>query len=326
MWMSYSAVNNSATGQRLVHVRIAQGGAPAPGWTDANANVTSSDEYVANPIGPLYGTWQHEVSRLVYDAYASDQNERWKLVWHRYRWEQTTVGSIGSPLFQHGWISFKTAPAASGPWSAERKLFVGSLYDASNDGIIGPPEYNLNTLHSDLGGCLAFTEPGMLPTPGGTYVSLKCATGAGGAGNVVLLRCDSRFSAGSCTYRGTLLTGPEAANYNNAFGVGANSFTGFSATELGGKSATEIFLLVTPTEGDLYRGCLAFEIGNLDNATLVRDSGNVAVLRLGVRGTAGSFNGACGYSASNYTLGILYSELFPGSPPQFRIFGSGQSL
>lgn len=323
LWMSYSAVNNSATGQRLVHIRIAQGS--APGWTDLNANVTSSEEYVANPIGPLYGTWQHEVSRLVYDAHASDPAKRWKLVWHRYRWEQATVGSVGSPLFQHGWISLKTASNATGPWSAERKLFVGSLYDASNDGIIGPPEYNLNTLHPDLSGCLAFTEPGMLATPNGIYISLKCATGAGGAGNVVLLRCDNELSAGSCSYRGILLTGPEAANYNNAFGAGANSFTGFSATELG-KSVSGVYLLVTPTEGDLYRGCLAFEISNLDNATLVRDGSNVAILRRSIRGTAGSFNGACGYSTPNYTLGILYSELFPGSPPQFRVLGSGQSL
>jgi len=321
VWMSYSAVDNSTSGQRLVHIRIAQGS--APGWTDANANVTTSEEYTANPIGPLYGTWQHEVSRLFYDFHTSDPNQRWKLIWHRYRWEQATVGSVGSPLFQHGWISFKTAPNATGPWSAERKLFVGSAYDTSNNSIIGSPEYHLDTLHPALSGCLVFTEPGMLATLNGVYISLKCATGAGGAGNVVLLRCDNQISAGSCGYRGTLLTGPEAANYNDTFGVGASNFTGFSATELV-NSGSGNYLLVTPTEGDLYRGCLAFEIVSLDDATLVRDGSNVAIARQSVRGTAGSFNGACGQSVG--TLGILYSELFPGQPPQFRIFGSRLSF
>jgi hypothetical protein len=314
---------------RLVSTRVAQGNNAGTGWDDAGVAPNDVSVYELNPSDPInqrrYGAWEQEVSRLLYDPYTTDANQRWKLLWHRYRYDQATVGSAGSPLFEHGWISLKTAPNATGPWSAERKLFVGARYDTADNSIIGPPEYNLHTLHPAMSGCLAFTEPGMLATPDGIYISLKCASGAGGAGNVVLLRCDNQMSAGSCSYRGTLLSSAEAASYNNIFGVGANSFTGFSATELASGGSSN-YLLVTPTEGDLYRGCLAFEIGNLDSATLVRDGSNVAVVRRSVRGTAGSFNGACGYDKGIGPLGVLYSELFPGAPPQFRIIGSGQSL
>jgi hypothetical protein len=324
IWMSYSAVRNTVNGLRLVSTRIARANDLGTGWEDIGVTVNNAVEYTVNPVGPLTGTWEQEVSRLVYDPYTSDANQRWKLLWHRYRWEQTSVGSAGSPLFQHGWIALKTAPDPSGPWSAERKLFVGSLYDTSNNSTIGPPEYNLHTLNAALGGCLVFTEPGMLATASGVYISLKCATGAGGAGNVVLVRCDNQVTPGSCTYRGTLLAGTEAGNYNNAFGLGANSFTGFSATELV-QVASKNYLLVTPTESDNYRGCFTFEIGNLESASLVRDLSGVATLHASLRGTPGSFNGACGHSAGNTALGILYSELVLSAHPFFRIFASGQS-
>jgi hypothetical protein len=186
------------------------------------------------------------------------------------------------------------------------------------------PEYELDNLYPALSGCLVFTEPGMLATASGIYISLKCATGAGGAGDIVLLRCDNEFSAASCEYRGRLLAGTEAPTYNDTFGSAANSFTGFSATDLIRTSAGD-YLLVTPTESDNYRGCLAFRIASLDNATLERVAG-VATLQTSLRGTATSFNGACGYTANNTSLGIIYSELFPGTPPQFRILASGTNL
>jgi hypothetical protein len=337
VWMSYSAVSNSASGLRLVHARIARGNSVGTGWDDMNIGATPfnvNTEDVVNPVGPLMGTWEHEVSRLVYDPYTSDPNQRWKILWHRYRFEQMTVGSVGSPRFERGWISLSTAPNATGPWSAERKLFVGSAYDfdpadkAYNDSFIGLPEYELDNLVPALSTCLVFTEPGMLATANGIYISLKCATGAGGSGDVILMRCDNQFSIGSCNYPGTPLSGTEAARYNGTF-AGGNAFTGFSATELvraGGRD----FLLVTPTEGDIYRGCLAFEIDDLDSATLVRDAASLltpklAILSTSLRGTPGSFNGACGYTQANTSLGILYSEL-SAITPHFTIQSSGYQL
>jgi len=333
IWMSYSAVNNFASGLRGVHARIARGNSAGSAWDDMNigtAPFNTSTEDEVSATGPLMGTWEHEVSRLVYDPYTSNANMRWKLIWHRYRFEQTTVGSVGESRFTRGWIALSTAPNATGPWSLERKLFVGGLYDldpadkAYNDSFIGPPEYELDNLFSELASCLVFTEPGALATASGIYVSLKCATGAGGAGDVLLVRCDNEFSAGSCSYRGKLLVGAEASTYNDTFGAAANSFDGFSATELVRVGAIN-YLLVTPTESDIYRGCLAFQITSLDNATLERASG-VATLQASLRGTPSSFNGACGYTANNTALGILYSEYFPGSAAQFRILPSGTNL
>lgn len=345
IWMSYSAVSNSTSGLRLVHTRIARGNSAGTGWDDMNigtAPFNANIEDVVNPVGPLTGTWEHEVSRLVYDPFTSDANQRWKMIWHRYRFEQTTAGSPGTPRFERGWISLSTAPSGMGPWSSERKLFVGSAYDAVladktyNDSFIGVPEYELDNLYPALSGCLVFTEPGMLATASGIYISLKCATGAGGAGDVVLLRCDNAFSVANCEYLGTLLRGTEASRYNSTF-PGGNTFTGFSATELVRASSRD-FLLVTPTEtdnstsppGDIYRGCLAFEIANIDSATLVRDASSVltpqlAVLRASLRGTPTSFNGACAYTQANTPLGIVFSEL-AASAPHFTIQSGGTQL
>lgn len=84
-----------------------------------------------------------------------------------------------------------------------------------------------------------------------------------------------------------------------------------------------IFLMVTPTETDLYRGCYVFRIIDLENAVIARvDSRPKDILFLG--GTEGSFNGACTYSPGS-TIGIIYSQAFPGTPPEFRIFASGKS-
>ncbi|MCH7588166.1 MAG: hypothetical protein IIC78_09065 [Chloroflexi bacterium] len=73
----------------------------------------------------------------------------------------------------------------------------------------------------------------------------------------------------------------------------------------------------------LYRGCYVFRILDLDNAQLELIDSRPNVMLI-VEGNAGSFNGACTYSQQSSTLGIIYSEHFPGSPPEFRIFASGR--
>lgn len=316
LWMSYSSVQPSANLTSMNRVRTRLASSPDRGgtWTDLgidpNGLAEADFEVPDGSGGRMWATWRFEVSRLLYDP-DDVPARRWKMLWHR-------VLAIGAgPIFQDGWVGLATAPAPGGPWSAERKLFTGSAYNAADmDAFIGAPEFPLASQYSaQLGGCAVFTEPGMLARADGIYVSLQCAT----LGKIILLRCDRSFS--SCDYRGDLLAGSEAA----LFSLSGQSLQGFSASELvdvGGSA----YLIVTGYEPppDTYRGCLVFRIADLESASVERSAGNPVLVKR-VAGTPGSFNGACGYHPAADGGGIMYSE-FSNSTPQFHLFASRINL
>jgi len=238
------------------------------------------------------------------------------MLWHRVA--AADIGGVQTPLFQNSWIGLSTAPAPTGPWSAERKLFTGSMCNATDmNDIIGAPELPLAAQYpgsARLGDCTVFTEPGLLPRSDGIYVSLQCT----GAAKIVLLRCDRTFA---CAYLGDLLAGSEAAQ----FSLAGQALDGFAASELvdaGGQT----YLIVTGYEPppDTYRGCLVFRIADLAAAVVERSAGQPVLVKR-VAGTPGSFNGACGYDARATGSGILYSEA-TGSVPQFHLFASHIAL
>jgi hypothetical protein len=322
LWMSYSAVLSSPNDSTLsqVRTRIASSTDAGATWTDATVDpndIADPDFQVDDGYGgKIWATWRFEVSRLLYDPFDTDANRRWKILWHRY-----VAAGANFRLFQDGWIGLSTATAPDGSWSAERKLFTGTAYNSADmNAVIGPPEFPLAPLDARLSACIAYTEPGMLARTDGIYVSLQCAAGSPAAGKVVLLRCDREFAA--CTYLGDMLTNDEAAQ----FSLAGQSLDGFGATELV-ESAGGVYLLVTGHESspDAYRGCLAFRVSDLGAAKVARDSGNSPVLVKRVAGTAGSFNGACGYDPHASGSGIIYSE-YVDAAPHFRLFASHQSL
>jgi hypothetical protein len=316
LWMSYSSVTASSNVPTLgqVHTRIASSTDAGSTWTDIqvdpNNSTSNRDDF---QIGSDWYTWRSEVSRLLFDPYDSDTNRRWKLLWHRY---VTRYDNLR--LFSWGWIGLSTAAAPGGTWSPEQKLFTGTDYDSN----LGPPQFPLATVNypdtSQLGSCTVFTEPGLLARNEGVYVSLQCT----GAGKIILLRCDrgatgstNAFSA--CSYLGDLLTDSEAAQ----FSLSGQSLDGFAASELvdaGGNT----YLIVTghESQGDAYRGCLVFRINDLDAATVERSNGNPVLVKR-ITGTAGSFNGACGYHVGARGSGIIYSEINT-SAPHFRLYAS----
>jgi len=321
LWMSYSAVNGSPNDPVLLHVstRIASSVDGGQTWTDAGIALNTNQDDLIVPGAPapsFWVAWEHEVSRLVYDPFDSDANRRWKIMWHRYR--TADVSGTAVRLFQHGWMSYATAPGPTGPWTTERKLFVGSSYDSANDAVIGPPEHNLATEFAGLSGCNAFTEPGLLATASGTYISLHCA---GASGKIVMLRCTGDFGAGNCTYRGDLL----AANEAQSFALTGETYTGFSASEII-SAAGKNYLIVSPTSGDDYRGCLVFEVDNLDAGTLVRSAGQpVWVKRVGGSSSIG-FHGACAFTAGASVAGIVYGKAASTANPPFQMFRTGYSI
>lgn len=316
LWMSYSSVQPSSNlaSMNRVRTRIASSADHGGSWTDIGADPNglpvADFEVPDGAGGRMWATWRYEVSRLLFDP-DDIPARRWKMLWHR-------VLAIGAgPIFQDGWVGLSTAPAPEGPWSAERKLFTGTAYNATDmNAFIGAPEFPLATQYSGpLGGCMTFTEPGMLARSDGIYVSLQCAT----LGKIVLLRCDRAFSA--CDYRGDLLAGSEAAQ----FSLSGQSLQGFSASELVDVAGTP-YLIVTGYEPppDTYRGCLVFRIADLGTASVERN-GNAPRLIKRVSGTAGSFNGACGYHPVANGSGIVFSE-YSSTTPQFHLFASRVNL
>jgi len=302
--MSYSAVDpSSIPNNKIISTRMAYSDNGGAAWSDDGVVNEGMDTPLPAPANR--GTWDHEVSRVVYDADAP-AGERWILLWHR------VLVVDGTRLFEHSWIGTRSSgTAAPGNWSAERKLMVGSYYLASDDGIVGPPEVRLPDLHADLADCGVPTEPGALATATALYVSLYCASANAALGRQVLVR---RVRAtGAWEYVGTFSTNLDAQ------AAGYDDFSGTDLIQEGNRR----FLVVSPESALRYKGCVLFQIAELSTATLVR-AGNpprpvpTRSLQLALGGTG--FGGACGYHSTSQT-GFIYSELFQDSPP-FRIFST----
>jgi hypothetical protein len=324
IWMSYSEVDFSPVEPALLQIstRIAFSDSQGEQWQDTGAAINPAESVaLPSPLEDWPAVWQNEVSRLLYDPYAG-LGERWKLLWHKYLGVYDVSGNQSLRLFEHGWIAMKAASSPEGPWSPETKLFTGALYNEVNDSdSIGPPEYRLDRLFPGpgmLGDCMAFSEPGMLVTEDGVYISLLCSKGVTG-GKILLMKCDHDFTA--CDYLGDFIDHSEAGAFNP-------NYNGFSASELVRKDG-QIYLIVTPTQEEWkkYSGCMVFSVKDLQAATLERstDSG-LPIVVLDVSGSEGSFNGACGCTAASSQSGIIYSEYFPGLVPEFRLFSSGKNL
>ncbi len=327
LWMSYSVVNVSPNDPQLprVDTRIASSSNAGSNWADTGAApYTPPAEFQVPYLGGMrWAAWQYEVSRLVYDPHPTDANLRWKRFWHRYLRAKLSGDCANDCLFENGWIGAATAPAPNGPWSAERKLLAGTLYNTGNDATIGAPEYTPATLApgGELSDCPVFTEPGALATANGIYITLKCAGGS--TDKVALIRCNHDLTG--CAYRHNVLFNSEAAPFSSV----SQSYDGFSATDLVTVGTTS-YLIATPTLADAYRGCFVFQIADLDAlppaSVLVRNTGSPVLIK-SVAGTPGSFNGACGYTPAATASGIIYGQIqVQGSALQFGLYASGVTL
>ncbi len=307
IWMSYSVVDQSVmwpAQNDTIGTRLAYSDDGGANWQDAGLEIsTASDVNLPLPAPNNAGTWNHEVSAIVYDP-GAPVSERWKMLWHHYLWIN------GGRFFQHGWIAMKTSPAPDGPWSNERKLFVGSIYDSANDANIGPPEVQLDQMDAELNSCLAFSEPGMVATADALYVVLL---GVESADNrIVLLKWPYPNSTGLWQYRGSFLTGSiDAASFG---------YDGFTAPDMFAMGSN-YYLITTPQTANKYLGTFIFEIEDLDTASLKRSAG-IPDLVMEIYGAGGSHNGAAGYVKEATSSGIIYSQVFTTPPIYFRIYKS----
>ena len=306
LWMSYSRVSLDASGIKLIENRLASSGDGGNSWLDAGLSINLP---VLSVINMEQTATAHEVSRLVYNPFAMAAGaDPWIILWHRYLSVLSGVDTLR--LFEHGWIGMKSGATVT-TLTNERKLFTGSAYDmANNADSLGSPEYTLDMLDPALSGCVAFTEPGVLPKNSGIYVALLCATAAP-PGKIILLRCDHFMS--NCSYLGTMLDGSEAALLNS-------SYDNFSAAELVTANGSD-YLIVTPSASTIYRGCVIYKITDIDLAAIERESGDAKPTA--VFEASGDFNGACGYVEGLTGSGVIMSKAFFNSSPAFRLFTTG---
>jgi hypothetical protein len=318
LFMSFSGV----AARHEVNTLLAE--SPDDGWTWCNLGIVNASAPEPNPPdefpAPTFeSTWEHEVSALVHDPGAPD-DERWKLIWHRYL--NADDGSGGETRrFPYGWIGLRAAATAAALFTAEeRKLFAGAAYyfadpiTTYNDGIIGPPELRLDTLDPELADCLAFTEPGMVATADTLYLAMMCASNVPDATKVLILKLSHPGEQWS--YVGSVLTTADVQTLDPAYG-------NFTAPELF-MLDTQAYVLTTVVADGRYRRCLGYEI-DLDVPAIPDFDQNGPDLAFEVMTDATSFqDGVCTYDPASTATGVLYGEVWlEGMTPYFSVFASG---
>lgn len=321
--MAYSGVTGPA-GSGLVSTHLTYSDDDGTTWCDAGvvnqATAVPPEEQPASLAMP-HGHWNHEVASIAYDPGAPPE-ARWRLVWHRYIHIEDADPATDDRRFQHGWIAQRTASTAEGLRTApEGKLFSSRAYHATpeieayNDAVLDTtPEWRLDR-DADLGGCLAFSEPGMIASEGQLYVAMFCFRSAREQ-DIVLVRLD--HATGRWDYTGTLLTTRDAAAINSAL-VGFNGADLFS---IGGTHR----LLVSPTAGAGYLGCIEYEVDLTAGALRDTDgNGPDPLYALPKNPAPGVYQtGACTYGEGS-PLGLIVGDTWLDGV-QFRLIATGTTL
>lgn len=321
LWMSYSGVTGpGGSGEVSTHLSYSD-----------DDGVTWCHQGIANPakkvpeseqptnIAMPEGFWNHETSAIAYDP-SAPPDSRWILVWMRYLHVEDNIPDNEDRHFEHGWIAQKRSATAEGLLSApESKLFSASFYhllpqiETYNNMVPGGvPEKRWDS-DPNLSDCVAFAEPGVISANGKLYVAMFCAKESA-EHEVVLVE----KSEGSWSYAGTLLTPEDALAINPAL-------TTFNAPDIV-VSDGAYRLLVSPTAGIAYLGCIEYSI-DLESGSL-EDSDNNGPDALSAYAASTDpdtfLTGACTYD-ENSSMGLVVGEAHV-SAPQFRLFATGQTL
>ncbi len=318
LWLTFSSVH---TDRGKDYIRIETGLASSSdkgrSWRPNGIINEAIDVTIPARTGPnstgrsIEATWRNEVSSIVYDR-GAPANERWKVVWHRY------LGIGKKRHFQHSWIGLKTAPSPDGPWSAERKLFVGKGYKSWDDDFASAPEIKAHELDSAINHCVGFSEPGMMATDDALYVSLQCGVAPviPGEARIFLLKLDHRSNRWS--YLGDLVTESEAKRYE---------FGEITGSELFMKNGRP-YLIVTVTQegrsmGIPHLGCMVVEIEDLSTARLSRKSdGTMNVLKY-ITAADGTHGGLCTWVPEAVGSGVIYGLNTPGKDLWWKLYTTG---
>lgn len=287
LWMVYSAINIFPNNLPGLNTRLAFSDNAGESWHDTGIVINHATELHNPPIyyDSMPTAWWHEVPSLTFNPLAP-AHARWSLVWHRYVYAKDQDPATDDRRFAFGWIAYKSAATPGGlAFAPERKLFAGSAYDYHpyirqyNDTVVGGTPIRANTLHEDLRECVSFSEPGMLATNEGTYISISCFKSEDAADPtlpLVMLKHD--YLQNNWQYSGTLLDSIDSEHF-----TGVESH--FSGADLV-KGGSGYYLIASPVISDKYAGCLGFQIQNMSTATLTDvDNDGHADIKFAAAGT-----------------------------------------
>jgi len=246
---------------------------------------------------------------LIYDPSEPNTNAIWKVIWDHH---VENASLLDNRDWTRGWIALKGAnvPFPASGWSAEIKLFAGSIYNPNNNFSPGNCTYSLLSQISD---CLVITEPGALSAVDGFYLAFHCQYGFNLPDvRIPLTKFVHQGSSLIWEYKGNFLNGTDAAlvvNYYSQVIPELSLSIGFDAPDLFSVNGST-FLLVSPFDSNsTYRGCLLFQVYAIDNATLYRYPDGTPKIVLYVPGIPNSFRGACTFSSQSNGSGIVLSQL-----------------
>ena len=346
--MSYSYVDpashHNESQQFGVGVRLAYSDDSGRSWVDAGVDLVPFEDGLVGPLpnypqepvinANSYGAWNSEVSTLVYDPTAPE-NERWKLLWHQY----LKVNS-DEYYFSYGWLAMKMAASPLALEDATPiKLFSGIGLRPESEiatapaysPIAGPSAIRLHDGISasvspgdvnELSQCV-FTEPSLYATTTALYLAMDCHDALDRSISYTpLFKCTSPCDVTVSTnwqYLGRV------ASYEDA--VAINRFK-LNAPQLLEKQG-EHYLIVTPVEDTethrRYDGCRVYRFEDIDTATLVRTEGVLEEVQR-ITGLENTFHGAC-TDHKELNVGIVYGQVNEeDSPEVFQLFQSFDSI
>ena len=337
LWMSYSHVEPSIyfnTDQHMgVGIRLAYSDDNGTSWTDAGVVVSAFSDQTIGPLPSVNpalnipagsnGTWQSEMSSLVYDANAPI-NERWKVIWIQY-----LKANGVSYWVDYSWVAMKMAATPADLASATPiKLFSGKFIQ-DNGEVTGAPAYSpiagpaQIALDTDITNAITgadpneldmcvWAEPDLFADANGLHLAINCQYLSGGDPDtyIVLFSCTDpcdMTQVSSWTYKGRVLT-PTQAN-----DIG---YKNYSAADLSTKNGV-YYLIVTPVRDIVgaggYDGCLVYQFDNFSDARLLQNMGSLVEV-LAYDGLINIHNGACS-AHEQMSQGILHSQFRDDTPP-----------
>ena len=322
VWMVFSRVDGPG-GQGQVSTHLAYSDDGGLEWCYEGlinqSDIVQPHERPGEYADAVSAHWSQEVPSIAYDPVAPEE-ERWRILWHRYLHVDDGIPANDDRRFPFGWIASRSASEPSLLASAnEEKLFSAAAYHFSpaiesyNNNILDLPDVQLHTLHRDLADCLAFSEPGMQAYNEELYVSLVCAR-LEGRSSVILVRLDHESQ--TWDYVSTLLTADDAQTMET-------NWQSFSATDLFAVEDKH-YLLVSPVSNatNVYVGCVLFRV-DLETGTVMRmDDGSLDDLLRLPAGERVIQTGVCTFDPASTETGIIIGDAV-WEEPQFQLYATG---
>lgn len=299
--LSYSVVDGTIGGERLVHPRIAVSDDRGDRWRFVSDVAGNPPVEIDCGSRRCSGRWNYEVSSLTFDR-SRPAPRRYALYVHAY-----FIDASGEQ-YARGFIGRFVAATPAGRWSGPEKV-IGWPSDSS---ISSEGAATLVTDIEGLGDCLALTEPSALSHGDGRVdLAVGCVFDRR---RIRIERLTSADGGASWLRVGTMLGPRDAEHWGFSESVNAAELFAVAGTEY--VAASPRGHIDAGFEG--YRGCYVVEL--LPNGLPVRCAdGRAKVVRVLDVG-AGRFNGACAYvpgTPGGYLQSVLRLDL--GVRP-FRIY------